>query len=328
MAISGKRLNYAAAGLLAMAGAAGWAHAQDTVLPDPATTDLLKPILLDNTIVNPADEMHKPRLADSQASADQSIGIAHPWEMPVINVVGQDPNHLREENRIGSYAQPIWAADRRFAETRVYVRPEGALQFEYWFIPTINRHGKQEFETQYELEFGLGHRVQLDLYLNPNWVGGGGATNIDEAIELRYAFADWGVLWGNPTAYIEYTHEDNGPEQLETKILFGGEIATRLHWGWDLTYQRNMGGDNENTYETTAGLSYTLLDSRFDIGAEFKLQMNDFRGNRGHFQDNTFLGPSFQYRPLERVHIDVAPLIGLTHESPAAEIYIVVGWEF
>jgi len=325
MGIGKEKSRAALTGLVGVACLAPWSSAESVLQPLPKLSDGDHPVMLDNTIVNPAEEMRKPQAPESQPYFGGST--VHPWELPAVNVLGQNPNHLREEDRVGTYAQPLWTADRRFVETRVYVRPEGSLQFEYWFIPTFNRHGKTDIETQYEVEFGLGHRIQLDLYLNPNWVGSG-PTNLDEAIELRYAFADWGVLWGNPTYYIEYTHVDGGPDQLETKLLFGGELARRLHWGWDLTYQRNMGGDNENTYETTGGLSYTLQDNRFDTGAEFKFQENEFHGSRGHFHDNVFLGPSFQYRPLERMHIDLAPLIGLTHESPTTEVFLVVGWEF
>jgi hypothetical protein len=325
MSAQGMRILALAVVLGFLTGGARYVGAEQTFLPGGPSADSLRPILLDNTIVNPAEEMRRPESQPSQPIPD--LNITHPWEMPPVIVQGQNPSHLREEDRIGTYAQPLWTADRRFAETRVYVRPEGALQFEYWYIPTFNRHGKTEFETQYELEFGLGHRLQLDLYLNPNWVGSG-PTNLDEAIELRYALADWGVIWGNPTLYIEYTHVDGGPEQLESKVLFGGELATRWHWGWDLTFQRNLGGDNENTYETTAGLSYTVVDNKLDAGAEFKLQENTFHNDRRHLRDNTFIGPSLQYRPFARMHIDLAPLFGITHESPTAEVYLVVGWEF
>lgn len=302
---------------------AGRAKADGFFLPSGSPqSDPSPPVYLDNTIVNPAEEVRRP----SSQPLDDSGGLTHPWEMPPVNVVGT--SMLREEQLVGTYAQPVWTTDRRFAETRVYVRPEGSLQFEFWYIPTVRRKGPSDFLTQFELEFGLPGRFQLDVYLSPNWTGSGGPTNLNEAIELRWALADWGKIWGNPTLYIEYTKQDNGPDQLETKILFGGELAPRYHWGGDLTYQRDMGGDNENTYETTAGLSYTLVDNRFDLGAEFKLQMNEFRGSRGHYHDNTFLGPSLQYRPIPRMHIDVAPLIGLTHESPGLQLYIVLGWEF
>lgn len=313
-----------AAGLAVSMATAAVAKADGFFLPGGSTArdGQATPVYLDNTIVNPAQEMRRP----SSQPYEDGGGFTHPWELPPVDVVAT--SGLREEQRVGSYAQPVWTTDRRFAETRVYVRPEGSLQFEWWYIPTVNRRGPSDFESQFELEFGLPYRFQLDLYLNPSWTGSGGPTFLNEAIELRYALADWGKIWGNPTLYLEYTKQDQGPDQLEFKFLFGGELAPRYHWGWDLTYQRDMGGDNANTYETTAGLSYTVVDNKFDLGAEFKLQYFEFRGSRGHFHDNTFLGPSLQYRPIPRMHIDAAPLIGLTHESPGLQLYIVLGWEF
>ena len=35
-----------------------------------------------------------------------------------------------------------------------------------------------------------------------------------------------------------------------------------------------------------------------------------------------------QWRPIPRMHVDFAPLIGVTNQSPAAKIYLVIGFEF
>jgi len=312
----------------AMAGVlvAGFATARaddDEFLP-PSASGRVAPLMFGPQIVNPAEEMRPPQTRPTQPAEEG--GLTHPWEMPPINVYGHRP--LREEDRIGTYDQPRWTADRRFAETRIYVRPEGSLQFEYWFIPTVHRKGPTDFLTQYELEFGLPGRFQLDLYLSPSYSGSGGPTFVNESIELRYALANWDVIWGNPTLYAEYTKQDKGPDQLETKLLLGDELAPRWHWGWDLTFQHDFGERMTNTYESTAGLSYTVRDDRLDVGLEGKLQFFDVRRRRGRLRDNTFIGPSIQYRPISRMHIDVAPLIGLTHESPALQLYLVLGWEF
>ncbi|HSU67736.1 MAG TPA: hypothetical protein VLJ39_12750, partial [Tepidisphaeraceae bacterium] len=176
------------AGLMLMSQAAR----ADLFLPEANPDGAVKPLML-GPIANPAEEFRQPTSAPAPASDEG--GLTHAWQMPAVNVIGSG---LREEDRIGTYGQPRWTADRRFAETRVYVRPEGSLQFEYWFIPTVNRKGPTDFETQFEVEFGLGYRLQLDIYLNPTWTGSGGSTNVNEALELRYALADWGKLWGNP----------------------------------------------------------------------------------------------------------------------------------
>jgi hypothetical protein len=313
---------------LAVAARANEAQQELPDLPPPLT---IQPLMLaDHTVGNPALEQHGPTSAPAESSIpDLGLGgMVHPWLLPPVTVVGKKPSDVREEQLVGTYGQPVWTVDRRFVETRVYVRPEGSLEFEFWFIPQVPRKGHTEIDTQYELEFGLPHRFQLDLYLTNRVLTSGGPTFTDGAIEIRYAFADWDVIWGNPTYYIEYTHQDQGPDQLETKMLFGGIAAPRVHWGLDLTYQRNMGGDNENTFETTAGLSYTVVDNLLDAGAEFKLQENNFHGSRHKLHDNTLIGPSFQYRPIPRMHIDFTPLIGITHESEALEAYLIVGWEF
>ena len=56
-------------------------------------------------------------------------------------VTGQAVSDLREEDRIGPYGQPEWTTHRRFAFTRIYVRPPGTFGFEYWLRPTIPRDG-------------------------------------------------------------------------------------------------------------------------------------------------------------------------------------------
>ena len=137
-----------------------------------------------------------------------------------------------------------------------------------------------------------------------------------------------GKIWGNPTIYVEYAFNDGGPDTIEAKLLLGGEIAPRWHWGADASYEHEVGGEMSNEYEITSGVSYTLRDEKFSIGAEEKAAIVDLHHHRGRFTDFVFLGPSIQYRPLPQVHIDVAPLIGVTHESPSLQAFVVVGWEF
>ena len=288
-------------------------------------SDLLEPQMLDQPIGNPADMMREQRPPTSQPAEP---GFTHAWELPPVSVPGERPPELREEEHVGTYAQPRWTTERRFSETRVYVRPEGSLEFEYWLIPTVPRKGPSEIKQQFELEFGLPHRLQLDLYLVTRKEESGGPTFVDYQIEMRYAFADWNVIWGNPTLYLEYGAHDQEPDTIEGKLLFGGEIAPRWHWGADLSFEHAAGGQATNEYEITGGISYTLLDERFSVGGEIKFNETDTHAHRGRFVDNTFIGPSIQYRPIPRMHVDLAPLIGVTHETPSLQAFLIVGWDF
>src|SRR5256885_10940552 len=60
--------------------------------------------------------------------------------------------------------------------------------------------------------------------------------------------------------------------------LFGSdELAPRLHWGANLVYERVLGGARDAEYALTAGLSYTLEDQRFSVGAELNVELAEDR---------------------------------------------------
>jgi hypothetical protein len=39
------------------------------------------------------------------------------------------------------------------------------------------------------------------------------------------------------------------------------------------------------------------------------------------------LGPSIEWRPTPRTHLSVVPLLGLTHDSPVVEAFIVFSFQ-
>jgi hypothetical protein len=277
-----------------------------------------------------AREMKPPPPQQQQPQAKPTRLTSYD-QPPVDNPDSPAPvGGLSEEDRIGDYGQPRWTAVRRFVETRVYVLPPGYFDLEWWLIPTVPRHGgKTETEMQFEGEMGLGHRLQLDLYMVLSNTGrDGNFTVTGGKIEGRWAFADWGKLPGNPTVYAEYEMQSGGPDLCEFKLLLGDEITSRWHWGTNLVWERELSGDLTNDFEVNGGLSYAILDSQFSAGIESKNTFTNAHGSRGHFDENIFLGPSVQWRPVLASHIDIAPLVGLTEKTPALQLFIVAGWEF
>ena len=282
---------------------------------------LALPIALVAQVVNPADKQQPPPSGQGQ---------------PLV-VEGRRVSDLREEDRVGSYGQPEWTTHRRFTETRLYVIPEGSVEFEYWLIPEIPPGGgTTQTETQYEFEFGLPWRCQLDLYTVAHQDGNQGPMQFDQQkVEIRHALADWDEIWGNPTLYFEWAANSNVPDHVETKLLFGGEIESSWHWGANLVYEHETGAAQENSYEVTGGVSKTLVDQRWSVGAEFKLAFVNSKTDpsapslhRSNTSDELLIGPTVQFRPLPRVHIDVAPLVGVTTDAPDFKLTVVFGYEF
>jgi hypothetical protein len=269
-------------------------------------------------------------LADAPAAAlpdESGAGRQRSFEMPPVTVVGEAPGGLKEEERIGSYDQPRWTATRRFPTTRVYVVPEGKIELETWARGTFE-DGESEWRLLQELEVGLPHRFQLDLYLREDYSTDGNETQMGGQFEVRYALADWNVIWGNPTLYFEYVVLDDRPDKLEPKLLFGGEIAEGWHWGANLVGEFELQGEQEHEYQLTGAVSHTLVDSVFSLGAEGIFTFANVQHDRDSFHEKYVLGPSFQLKPFGPLTINVAPLIGLTDDSPDVQLWTNVGWEF
>jgi len=278
-----------------------------------------------------AQEMTNPagRSALAADSMHASSGRRIVWEMPAIHVRGARVSPLQEERRVGSYGQPVWTAHRRFTTTRIYVVPEGYVEFEHWVTPEFDRHGLAGTTFQYELSFGLPHRTQLDLYSVSEKKGLQGALeHAEEKLELRWAMTDWGALPANPTLYLEWIAVGSGPDHVEGKLLLGGEAGIGWHWGTNLVLEHETGGSMENSYELTAGASRVLRDGVASLGAEVKVALLDVAGSRGDFVRETTLGPSLQWNPAHRWHLDLVPLFGVTDAAPRAQVVTVIGYEF
>lgn len=279
-------------------------------------------------VVNPADAARASAVPDSLEAAARARPRS--WELPEIVVMGDRAHRLREEQRVGSYRQPRWTATRRFPTTRVYVVPEGKAEFEAWVRPTFKGDGTVEMRSLWEMEFGLPHRFQLDLYLRTDQLlnPGGEAAEQGQQIEVRWAWADWGRLWGNPTFYLEWVNLYDSPDKIEPKLLLGGQLGEGWHAGSNLVAELELGGGREYEYEFTAGVSRTLVDSRLGLGAEARCAVANTAADRAHFAENIRLGPSLQFHPLPQMTINVALLVGLTADSDDAQLFVNMGWEF
>ena len=246
-------------------------------------------------------------------------------------VVRSEPmTTLREEERVGSYNQPLWSVTRRFPGTRIYVIPEGEIEAEFWARPTFNRDGTKEMRNLYEIEIGFPYHFQLDLYYRSDTTFG---TDDDKylngaQIELRWALADWGKIWGNPTLYFEYAPLEDRANKVESRLLLGDEIAPRWHWGVNLAWEGELSGEREYEYQFSGGVSYTVVDDKFSVGVEGKALFTDVEGDRGNFNEVYLLGPSFQWKPLPQWTINFAPLLGVGPNSPDAELTFNMGWRF
>ncbi|MEI7954746.1 MAG: hypothetical protein WCJ66_06215 [Verrucomicrobiota bacterium] len=286
-----------------------------------------------------------PRFGDSSVPQSPSTRT-HSWELPPLTVVGQRESSTADDDLVGNYAQPRWTTVRRFSEVRTYVIPQGQVEFEYWFFDTLpssnqldtakslgQSRPQPEIKQQYEIEMGLGHRLQLDLYLVYLKDGTSGTNQLDSTkFELRYALADWGKLWGNPTLYGEWTQAARGADSVEAKLLLCDDINQRWAWASNLVAEQKTGDARDLGLEWNSALACSAVDRVLSVGVETNIANISSRTDPStSHRDNHWeisAGPSIRYNPIPQAHAILSEFIGLNRDTPQAKTALVIGWEF
>jgi hypothetical protein len=230
---------------------------------------------------------------------------------------------------VGPYDQPAWTArQQRWGTTRAYVLPPGRFEFEVF----TNASGEAddgngpEWEVQEELKIGLPYRTQLDLYLVQARPSGGEFSTEEYKIELRHALADWGEIPLNPTAYIEYEGDTDFDTAggLEYKLLLAETVAPKLHAATNLIFEHSLEEDKLE-YGVSGGVSYTVSENLFSIGAEGELIKEDAGSEQ---KVEALVGPSFEFRPTRNTSVRVSPLFGIGSDSPDYSVFAIFGIGF
>ena len=231
------------------------------------------------------------------------------------------------QTRVGEYNQPLWSTIRMFPSTRVYVmNPPGTGMYEKWFDIRDRRNGPVQVRMRDEFTFGLGKRLQVDLYSHTVYDGEAGNKTFawrGFSWEVRYALADWGKIWGNPTLYFEHKLL-NGNMGIEPKLLLGDNLSTNGIWGLNLIYEANLAPTREGQereYAGTASYGY-ILNNDITVGASTMYRNND--GN----STELYIGPLLQYRFNGRTSLSVEVMPGLTQESKSSRSTVILAWRF
>jgi hypothetical protein len=233
------------------------------------------------------------------------------------------------QTKVGPYNQPLWSTMRMFPSTRVYVmNPPGSVMYEKWFDIRDRRDGPAQIRMRDEFTFGLGKRLQLDLYSHTVYDGENGNKTFSWrgfSWELRYALADWGKIWGNPTIYLEHKLL-NGYMGIEPKLLLGDRIGKNGIWGLNLIYEGNIAPTKElrePEYASTASYGH-IINNDLTLGVSSMYRYNDFGGG----SQEIYLGPLIQYRFNGHAYLTIEMMPGLTQESKASRSTMIFAWRF
>jgi hypothetical protein len=179
-----------------------------------------------------------------------------------------------------------------------------------------------------EFTFGLGKRLQLDLYSHTVYDGENGDKEFKWrgfSWEFRYALADWGKIWGNPTLYYEMKMLD-GRWGIEPKLLLGDRIGKSGIWGFNAIYEGNLAGakeEQEREYAYTASYG-NIINNDLTLGVSHMFRYNDYEGG---FQE-WYLGPLVQYRFNNKAYLNIEHMPGLNQDAKQSRTTIIFAWRF
>jgi hypothetical protein len=270
----------------------------------------------------------------------QSTATDEPTKLPPTHVSGDRALHdvASESELVGPANQPEWTARRVFAETDVYVIPTGEVEFNQFYISSHSRHQKPANMFESELEIGLPWRTQFDVEMNYEIKNGKFAYN-STMIELPHALPDWGKIPLNPAINAGWRFNTESADSYIFRLLLAEQFGERFHFGANLSFERQVGGEFETVYELNSALRYRLIDRKLSVGAQLVVEYETALEREFDAEDNVWetesvhstevlFGPSLLYRAGRNLYLGVAPLFGLTRESPTVEAYFLLGIDF
>jgi hypothetical protein len=276
-------------------------------------------------------------------------------ELPPVNVEGRPSG----EQLIGPYNQPRWSARGRFsADTDVYVLPPFSFYLDLDYHGTFPRVGKSDHLFTQEFELGLPYRFQLAFELNQELQNGRSQIPF-VTFEGRWAPANWGKIPLNPTLLVEYdigigkqypvqsgqnAEQDSGdepigdtvrgqtmksiPDSYEVRLLLGQEIAKYVEFASNIFFDQDLWADREREIGFSTASSYAIRGEALKVGLETGYRNVSQPGARSKAQNIFELGPSFTFKPSPHTRIDLAPLFGITSDSPHLDLFVIFSIDF
>lgn len=266
--------------------------------------------------------------AAKEISAKQNLpdlsGESH--TLPPVVVTAEKINQF---DRVGPYNQPVWTTTRMFPSTRTYVMtPPGTVMYEKWFDFRNKRNGPTQIRMRDELAFGLGNRLELDLYAHTVYDGPSEQKEFNWrgfSWEIRYALADWGKIPGNPTLYFEHKLI-NGRQGIEPKLLLGDRIGeTDYIWSANLIYEANLAksnADKEREYAGTFSLG-KIINNDLMLGFSTMYRYHNYDQNI----QELYAGPVVNWRISKqaRLSFEHMPRISSDGYNDSRSLFIF-GW--
>jgi len=262
---------------------------------------------------------------------------------------------VRGDELPGAYGAPGSFSRSRFSPiTNGYVLPPGEVFAGLIYEGDAFREGKPDHVITQEVEIGLPYRFGL-AFENSVEHFNGDTEDSSFSVEGRWALADWNKIPLNPTVFAEYkfgigkilheegpppppeeAEEEEGagppdkPDAYEFRLLLSQDIGDNIEWAFNAFFEKENTGDRGREWGFAQSIQVPLIlpRERFKAGLEMQYQNFTVKDTRGSPIHRFEIGPSFAFKPSARMRFDVAPLFGVTDDSPQVQVFAVFSYVF
>jgi hypothetical protein len=252
-----------------------------------------------------------------------------------------------------AYGAPGGFSRSRFSTlTNAYVLPPGGVFAALIYEGDAFREGKPDHLFTQEVEVGLPYRFGLAVENRVEHFSGD-TENSSFSIEGRWALADWNKIPMNPTLFAEYKfgtgkilHEEgpppppeeeeaedgppDRPDAYEFRLLLSQDFGDNVEWAFNAFFEKENTGDRGREWGFAQSIQVPILLPRERLKAGVEMQYQNFtvKDTRGSPIHRFVIGPSFAFKPTARMRFDVAPLFGVTDDSPRVEVFAIFSYVF
>ncbi|HEX4666283.1 MAG TPA: hypothetical protein VH207_06750 [Chthoniobacterales bacterium] len=254
-----------------------------------------------------------------------------------------------------AYGAPGSFSRSRFSTlTNAYVLPPGGVFAALIYEGDFFTDGPPDHLFTQEMEVGLPFRFGLAVENTVEHFNGD-TENSSFSIEGRWALADWDKIPLNPTIFAEYKfgtgkilHEEGPPpppeeaeaaagegppekpDAYEFRLLLSEEIAKNVEWAFNAFFEKENTGDRgrEWGFAQSVQVPVILPHERLKAGVEMQYTNFTVKDTRGSPIHRFVIGPSVAYKPTARMRFDIAPLFGVTDDSPDVQVFAIFSYVF
>lgn len=274
---------------------------------------------------------------------------------PSTTTVAESEIIVRGDELPSAYGAPGGFSRSRFSTlTNAYVLPPGGVFAALIYEGDAFREGPPDHLFTQEVEVGLPYRFGIAVENTVEHFNGD-TENSSFSIEGRWALADWDKIPLNPTIFAEYKfgtgkilHEEgpppppeeeeamagegppDKPDAYEFRLLLSEEIAKDVEWAFNAFFEKENTGDRGREWGFAQSIQTPVLlpRERLKVGLEMQYKNFTVKDTRGDPMHSFVIGPSFAFKPTARMRFDVAPLFGVTDDSPRVQVFAIFSYVF